>query len=262
MAPVAEDVGLAETPDAIGLRWWLALGILTIVVRAVYVVTAARATLPFTDALWYHFQAGLIVKGKWFLDPLAYTFTGQSHPSAAHPPLYPLLLAAASPLGQSVRAEELLGCAIGLATVVAITLVARDLVGRRAALLADLLAAVYPPFWLNDGGVMSEGLYACTIAFVLLASYRFARKPNIANAVFVGITIALAALTRVEAVLVLVGRTGRGRGPRHPPAARQTDLTVGGHARIGNGGGGDYLGLFALPGSGRGRARDRRRGRL
>jgi 4-amino-4-deoxy-L-arabinose transferase-like glycosyltransferase len=171
----------------------------------VYILTAAPRKLPFTDALFYHLQGNQISHGKWFVEPLGVEFLHQSEPSAAHPPLYSLVLAAASSLGaRSVRSHEFVGCLIGLGTVVGITLLTRDLAGKRAGLLAGVLAAIYPPLWLNDGGVMSEGLYALAIVLVLLASYRFVREQSAANAAIAGATVGIAALVRAEAILLAV----------------------------------------------------------
>ena len=115
---------------------WAVLVLLTVSVRATYVLLAAPRALPFSDALVYHLQANQIAHGKWFLDPLALFFRGQHVPSAAHPPLYPLALSLASRIGaSSVRAHELVGCAIGVGTVVGITLLTHQLCSKRAALI-------------------------------------------------------------------------------------------------------------------------------
>ena len=94
------------------------------------------------------------------------------------------------------RSHEFVGCLIGLGTVVGVTLLTRNLAGKRAGLLAGLLAAIYPPLWLNDGGVMSEGLYALAIVLVLLASYRFVRGRPPSMRRSSAATVGLAALVR------------------------------------------------------------------
>src|SRR5205823_14855073 len=57
---------------------------------------------------------------------------------------------------------------------------------------------------LTDGGIMSEGLFALITAAIILASYRFAERRSILDATLLGTTIALAMLTRPEAVSLLV----------------------------------------------------------
>jgi 4-amino-4-deoxy-L-arabinose transferase-like glycosyltransferase len=181
------------------------LALLTVAVRAAYVFAAAPRRLPYTDALGYHLEANQIAHGKWFLQPLGVVFLHKNLPSAAHPPLYPLVLALGSRFGaSSVRAHELAGCVFGVGTVIGVTLLANRLSSKRAALISGAVVAIFPTFWLNDGGVMSEGLYALTITLVLVASYRFIEQPGMLRAVLVGATIALAALTRAEAILLVV----------------------------------------------------------
>lgn len=191
--------------ERIGLLPLLGLAALAAFVRSVYVVVAgAQRIRVIDDALWYHLQANFIAKGQWFRDPIALAYSFRSHPSAAHPPLYPLVLSAASAVGwTSVRAHELVGCVIGAGTVVVVALVANELGGRRCALIAGALACLYPPLWINDGGLMSEGLFALVIACVLFATYRFARRPGVGRGAVLGLTLGLAALTRAEAILLV-----------------------------------------------------------
>src|SRR5262245_2371723 len=116
-------------------RPWAMLVLITVAVRVTYVFAGAPRTLPYTDALGYHLQANDIAHGKWFLQPLGVIFLRKNLPSAAHPPLYPLVLALPSRLGaSSVRAHELVGCAIGVGTVIGVTLLTNRLCSRRAAL--------------------------------------------------------------------------------------------------------------------------------
>jgi 4-amino-4-deoxy-L-arabinose transferase-like glycosyltransferase len=174
-------------------------------VRLVYVFAATPRRLPFTDALWYDVQGDLIADGNWFRNPFALRFQGIDMPTAAHPPLYPLVLGAASFLGlDSVRAHQVLGCLLGVGTVAGLMVLGRQLGGNRLALVVGFLAAIYPPLWLNDGGVMSEGLYALAIVAVLLASTRLVQSQGLWPAAGLGAAVGLAALTRAEAVLLLV----------------------------------------------------------
>ena len=48
--------------------------------------------------------------------------------------------------------------ALGTGTVVMLGITARAVAGRRAGLIAAVIAAVYPNMWINDGLVMSETL--------------------------------------------------------------------------------------------------------
>ena len=142
--------------------------------RVVYVFVGAPAKLVFSDALYYHLQGNLLANGHLFVKPFEATFDGRFVPSAVHPPLFSMLLGAASAVGaESVRAHEIVGCILGAATVAVVGLCAREIVGPRGGLIAAALAAVYPALWVSDGLVVSESAFALMTALVLLASYRF-----------------------------------------------------------------------------------------
>ena len=83
-------------------------------------------------------------------------------PSAQHPPLFTLLLTLADVVGlRSTDAQLVLVCLIGTATIALTGLVARDLVTPRTGVIAAVIAALYPGFWVFDGEVMSEAWSCC-----------------------------------------------------------------------------------------------------
>jgi Dolichyl-phosphate-mannose-protein mannosyltransferase len=184
---------------------WIGVGVLAFAVRVGYVLGTAPRRLPFTDSLWYQLEANYLAKGHGFVGPVILAVTGRSVPSAAHPPLFPLLLAAGSLLGATtVQAHQVIGCTVGVGTVLGVGLVASEVAGERAGLMAAVLAALYPPLWLNDGGLMAEGLFALITTGVIWTGYRLARGPSVPAAAALGLSIGLAILTRAEAVLLLV----------------------------------------------------------
>jgi hypothetical protein len=69
-------------------------------------------------------------------------------------------------------------------------------------LLAAGLAAVAPLLWINDAMVLSEALYVPMIALTVLAAYQFWDRPAPWSAALLGGAIALAGLTRAEALLL------------------------------------------------------------
>jgi 4-amino-4-deoxy-L-arabinose transferase-like glycosyltransferase len=83
-------------------------------------------------------------------------------------------------------------------TVVAVGLVARRVAGDRAGLIAAALAAFSPVLISADSAVMSETLLGLLVALWLLVAYRPGRG------VLLGVLIGLAALTRGEALLLLL----------------------------------------------------------
>ena len=174
------------------------------VVRVVAVARASR-TIGFTDGLDFHLQADFLAQGKGFVDAgrLAYSFVAR--PSAQHPPLFPLLLAAVSKFGgHSVLAHQLACVVMSTAAVPLIGLTAREVDGSRAGLVAAGIAAVYPNLWASDAGIMSESLFVTAIALVLLTSCRLWKQPSVKRAILVGVAIGLAALVREEAIFLLL----------------------------------------------------------
>src|SRR5207244_3512051 len=69
-----------------------------------------------------------------------------------------------------------------------------------AGWVAALLAAVYANLWINDEMLMSESMYVFATAVAVLLAYRFWDHPTIRSAVYMGLGIAFAALSRAEAV--------------------------------------------------------------
>jgi hypothetical protein len=165
------------------------------------------------DDLWYHSLANAVANGDGFNVPgpavngtgFALDPSGQTVPTAFHPPLFPALLAIPSKLGlDSYTAHRVAGCAIAAATIPVLGLVGRRLAGPGVGLLAAGLATVYLPLIANDSVLMSESLYGLTIALCILAALRFVDAPSGRRAALLGVAIGLAALTRAEAILLLV----------------------------------------------------------
>lgn len=173
-------------------------------VRLLTLSTVAKRNPDGGDPLYYHLQANFLVHGHGFADPFVWKDTGHYVPSAVHPPLYTLWLAIASVFGaQGFGAHKVMSCLAGTATVALIGLAAREIAGWRAGLIAAAIAALYPPLWIIDGILMPEGLFTATIALTILAAYRWLRKPTLGWAGLLGGAIALAALTRGEAIMLL-----------------------------------------------------------
>jgi hypothetical protein len=86
------------------------------------------------------------------------------------------------------------------------------------------VAAVYPSLILLDASLRSESLYVLLIALSVLGAYRVAERPTWRRAAVLGVTIGLAALTRSEALflVLLLGLPavwlGAPRGGRLRPA--------------------------------------------
>jgi 4-amino-4-deoxy-L-arabinose transferase-like glycosyltransferase len=130
---------------------------------------------------------------------------GDPIPTAFHLPLFPALLSLFSAVGlDSYTAHQLVGCALGAGTVFVIGLVGARLGGERTAYAAAGIAAIFLPLVTRDSLLMSESLYGLLIALALLATLRLREQPSARRGLELGIVIGLAALTRSEALLLLL----------------------------------------------------------
>ena len=184
-------------PDAFELRLAaIAAGALAIRVVAAIVT---NDHLVQGDAMTFHQVAQHLADGQGFHQ----AFT--SAPTAEHPPGWEVVLAAADKLGvNGYFGHRVLGGLIGTLTVVLIGLLGRAVAGARTGLIAAGIAAVYPMLWGADVSLMSETLYGALIVGSLLAALWYRQEPGWRRAALLGALIGLAALTRGEALLLLV----------------------------------------------------------
>jgi 4-amino-4-deoxy-L-arabinose transferase-like glycosyltransferase len=175
--------------------------------RLIYVfVVKAGATVQ-GDAYYYHWQAQLNTQGHWFVDPSAFFAkhpVAALIPSAQHPPLFTMLLTAADYVGLRSSGSQLaLECVIGSATIALTGYVARDLSTPRTGLIAAVIAALYPGFWVFDGEIMSEAVVMLLAAVTILAANRCFRHFTTGRIVVLALLTGLCALTRAELVLLV-----------------------------------------------------------
>ena len=168
-----------------------------LVVRLVYAIALAPDPAFLSDANYFHLLANLVGDGKGFVHPFTLATRGVTTPTAEHPPLYTLVLAAGSVLGgTSLDAHRVITCFIGTGTVAAIGILGRRAGGERVGVVAAGLGAVYPLLWVADGSLMSESLYALMIAVALICAFGALDEPTPWRAAALGAATALATLTR------------------------------------------------------------------
>jgi hypothetical protein len=208
--------------------------------RLVVLRAWAAGLAPEGDQLFYLRQAQYLAQGFGFVYRNPMQALGETAPppgelvsTAAHPPLYAAWLGLVGLLQSPTESHvpfRLASIVLGVAAVVVIGLAARRVAGDRAGIAAAALAAVYPNLWINDVMILSESLFALTVALVLWAAVSYAADRSFRNAAFLGLTIALAALTRAEAqvlvVLLVVPLVLRARDP-WPDRWRRLALAVG-----------------------------------
>ena len=221
-----EDTGLGhphgpEGPPATrDRRFAMGLALITLAAFAfrLYLLTSiARRNPDGGDPFYYHAQANFLVEGKGFSDPFTWRESHRLVPSAIHPPLFTMWLAAASALGfKGFLAHKVMSCLAGALAVAMIGVLGREVGGRRVGLVAAVVAALYPPLWSIDGQLWPEGLFTALVALACWCAYRAHRNPGWRWAAALGASVALAALTRGEAIAlapllvvpILVARPG------------------------------------------------------
>jgi 4-amino-4-deoxy-L-arabinose transferase-like glycosyltransferase len=184
-------------------RGLFAAAALGLAVRVAYILIVRRDVGVGGDALFYHLGARVLVDGYGFIEPSP-AIVGIIEQSASHPPLYLLWLAIPTSVGlDGPVAHMLWSTVIGVASIVVIGLIGREVAGPRAGLIAAGLAAVYPNLWVYDGFILSETTAIFTGVLTVLLGYRFLRDPTPRRAVYLGFAAGVAALARAELVLLI-----------------------------------------------------------
>ncbi len=170
-------------------------------VRVVYVATVTNHDRHFYDAFWYEFEAVAIGNGHGVINAV---FNQPDHPNADHPPLTSVVLVPIAKLTDgSQLAMKVTMAVLGTVGVLAIALIAREIAGDRVALIAAVVAAIYPNLWINDGLIMAETLSALLVAVAVLLAYKLLRRPAWGIAIALGVVCGLAMLTRAELGLLI-----------------------------------------------------------
>ena len=190
-------------------RWWLWLGLWTVVGLAIRLATVYSQPdkVAGGDAYFYHYGANLLVSGHGFINPYLYIPHGAHHAvqSASFPPLFIFLVAIPSAVGlKSFLVERVWCCVLGAAAVVACGYTGREIAGRRVGLIAAFLVAVYPNIWMTDELALSETIAPLLVAGVLWFTYRFWKSPTIPRAIGLGAAMGLAMLGRDELAVLVV----------------------------------------------------------
>ena len=186
--------------------WLTAVSLVSLVPPIVWICARDLHATPQGDAFYFQSQASLIANGTgWFISPFPYLLHHMVVQSAQHPPVWLLVLALADTVGlKGFLAHRLLTCVLGAVAVFVTGLVGREVAGPRVGLVAAVIAAVYPNYWINDTNGLSETLVILLVALVVLAAYRLWRQPSLGRALWLGGACALAGLTRAEQTLLVL----------------------------------------------------------
>jgi 4-amino-4-deoxy-L-arabinose transferase-like glycosyltransferase len=174
--------------------------LLALAVRIAYVVLN-RHTPVVGDALMYHLQGAGLADG----DGLHRVYE-PSMPTAEYPPLHIFLVAFTDLLGlHSTQAQKVFFAFVGTGTVILVALLGRAATrSERVGVIAGIIAALYPMLWMPDGALMGETTYGFFLVAALLAAVRFLRVPSVGRGGALGALLGLAALSRGEAIGLLV----------------------------------------------------------
>ncbi len=145
------------------------------------------------DAADYDRLALSIMEGKGYRDT-------SGNLTARRPPLYPVFLACAYKVfGHDHPSARMVQALLGTITVLLIARLSGLLFGNAAACWAAVLAAIYPPAYTYSFGcqaLISETLFAFLLVVFFLSLFGYMRAPRWPSAVFSGIALGLAILTR------------------------------------------------------------------
>ena len=190
-------------------RWWLWLGLWTLVGLTIRLITVYREPNKVAggDAYFYHYGANLLVSGHGLINPYLY-IPHNAHlavQSASFPPLFIFLVAVPPALGlKTFLVERVWCCVLGAAAIVVSGYTGREIAGRRVGLIAAFLVAVSPNLWMTDELALSETIAPLLVAGVLWFTYRFWKSPSIPRAIWLGASIGVAMLGRDELTLLVV----------------------------------------------------------
>jgi Dolichyl-phosphate-mannose-protein mannosyltransferase len=170
---------------------------LAFLVRLVFNLTVAAGYQPLFDAGIYNTLAlNLLHQHCYCLLP--------DHLTAYRPPFWPLVIAVIYTLaGEHTSFVRMLGATLGTGTCVLVYVIARDLFGRRIALVTGMLAAVYAGLFIWDGWLYSESLYILLQVVFLFSLIRMQRDHRRRWIVLCGVALGLAALTRPTGMTLL-----------------------------------------------------------
>ena len=193
--------------DRTGTRIAAAILFAALAIRIVFVLATPHYTLVH-DALDYQHHAVSIADGHGFA--LSY-----GRPTAFRPPAYPIFLAAVYAVtGPDVEWGRIANAFVGTGIVALIGLIAFQLWGRRVALIALALGAVYIPLILVGQSIMSEPLFVLCLLGAIACVLQSTRWPWVVAA---GVLMGLAILGRANAIILLLplaAAVWRGRGGR------------------------------------------------
>lgn len=192
-------------------RFWYSLGAITLAgyaLRLFYIWNWRRHEIAgvvagFNDAGWYHGASKLLADGRGFISPF-FSAPGVGYQAADHPPVYVVFLAGFSKLGLDSPTQQLVltSTFIGAPTIWFAGLAGRAMQSSGVGVVTALLVALSPNVFGWEGMLLSEPTAILFVTTTVWAAYRYWRSPSTGNAAILGLTTALAAMSRAELILL------------------------------------------------------------
>jgi 4-amino-4-deoxy-L-arabinose transferase-like glycosyltransferase len=182
------------------LRFAIPLLVLAFAVRLTIAIAEPYELGP--DPLDYDRHARSIAAGDGY--PLSTAAPGGGE-SALRPPLYPYFLGALYAVtGQGYDMARAFQAVLGTLTVALIGLLALRLGGRRSALGAMAIAALFPPLILLDTSLATETLFLPLVLGAVLAALEARGRESLGWTLAAGALAGLAILARANGALLLL----------------------------------------------------------
>src|SRR2546421_501792 len=175
----------------------LAIFCLALLVRVVYNLTVARNYVAGYDSQAYQRIALHLLQEHCFcLDPHIST--------AGRAPVWPGVIAIIyALLGPKNLFVRLFLCFIGSGTCVLVYLLAKDIFGKRIALVAGIIAVLYPGLFIYDGWLYSESLYTFLLTAFFYTLYRVQSTSKRRWMIVSGVVLGLLSLTRPNGLIII-----------------------------------------------------------
>ena len=192
-------------------RCVIAATVLGATLRLVMLVSKWNTKLMLNDSLYYSIQASNNAHGRWFKEARGSNIADWGVlPGAEHPPLTSVVMVPASWLPHPEFWQRATLTALGIAVIPLVAMLARKVAGRRVAVIAAALAAVYPNLWLSDALIMSESLMLFLFVITMIVAVRYRDRFDLRTAAILGVMIGITGHARSEillygALFVLIG---------------------------------------------------------
>jgi hypothetical protein len=169
-----------------------------LLIRIAYNQTVASGYIPKFDANFYNTLAIHLRTEHCFCLQNNVSDVGRA-------PFWPFIIAAVYTVtGAHNLNARLFLCFLGSGTCLLTYYFARDVFNRKIALVAGIIAALYPGLFIYDGWLYSESVYTFFVMAFAYALFRTQRTPHAGWTVSCGIALACAALTRPNGISLFV----------------------------------------------------------